>query len=68
MNILDYKSDEFNKDTWLDIMYQKQLDVAIKYEEIEGLPRFPLSIDPKSSQIVFKKFLYRVSEELRRIL
>ncbi|WP_299996792.1 hypothetical protein [uncultured Clostridium sp.] len=68
MNILDYKSDEFNKDTWLTEMYNKQLSVAIKYEEIEDLPRFPLSIDSKSSQIVFKKFLYRVSEELRRIL
>lgn len=64
MNILDYKSDEFNKDTWLTEMYNKQLNVAIKYKDIERLPKWPLSIDAKSSQVVFKDFLYRISEEL----
>lgn len=64
MNILDYKSEDFNSETWLDIMYEKQLNVAIKYKDIEGLPQWPLSLDPKSSQVVFKDFLYRISEEL----
>lgn len=64
MNILDYRSDEFNKDTWLTDMYNKQLNVAIKYKDIERLPNWPLSLDPKSSQVVFKDFLYRISEEL----
>lgn len=64
MNILDYKSDEFNKDTWLNEMYEKQLNVAKKYKDIERLPGWPLSIDAKSSQVVFKDFLYRISEEL----
>ena len=64
INILDYEGDEFNSDTWLDVMYQKQLNVAIKYKDIEGLPQWPLSLDPKSSQVVFKDFLYRISEEL----
>lgn len=64
MNIKDFEPDEFNKETWLDIMYEKQKEVAIKYEDIEGLPRFPLKPELKESQIIFKKFLYRVSEEL----
>ena len=64
MNIKDFEADEFNKDTWLDVMYEKQKGVALKYEDIEGLPRFPLRPEPKESQVVFKKFLYRVSEEL----
>lgn len=64
MNILDYKSDKFNKDTWLNEMYEKQLNVAKKYKDIERLPGWPLSIDAKSSQVVFKDFLYRISEEL----
>ena len=64
MNILDYKSDEFNKDTWLNEVYEKQLNVAKKYKDIERLPGWPLSIDAKSSQVVFKDFLYRISEEL----
>ena len=38
MNILDYKSDEFNKDTWLNEVYEKQLNVAKKYKDIERLP------------------------------
>lgn len=65
MNILDYKSDDFNKDTWLEEMYNKQLGVAKKYKDIERMPDWPFSIDSRVGQVWGKDFLYRILEEIQ---
>lgn len=67
MNILDIGVDErknFNKDTWLTDMYNKQMEIAIKYKDIERMPDWPMSIDSRIGQVWGKDFINRVNEEL----
>ena len=64
MNILDFEADEFNKNTWLKDMYNKQKEIAEKYKEIEGMPNLPMNINTKDGQIFMKKMIYRTIEEL----
>lgn len=65
MNILDFTSDDFNKDSWIKDMYEKQEIVAKKYKDIERMPDYPMSIDSRNGQIWGKDFLYRILEEIQ---
>lgn len=64
MNILDYEADEFNKDTWLKDMYDRQYKVYEKYKEIEGMPSEFKSIQTRETQKWMKDFINRINEEV----
>lgn len=64
MNILDFEAGEFNKETWLDDVFAKQLSVTRKYAEIEGMPDFPMNVNTRVGQKWFKDFLWRTTEEI----
>lgn len=49
---------------YLEKMFDLQKDLMEGYIRIEGLPRYPLSIHSKKSQVVLKDFASRVTEEL----
>ncbi len=46
------------------LIWQLQLELLGKYQEIEGLPLWPLNLDTKDNQELMKDFLARVVEEL----
>ena len=64
MNILDYEADEFNKETWLKDMYDRQYKVYEKYKEIEGMPKEFKSIQTRETQKWMKDFINRINEEV----
>lgn len=49
---------------YLEKIYQLQLGLIDHYIGIEGLPKYPLNVNTKSSQTLIKDFVGRVIEEL----
>lgn len=49
---------------FLEKMFDLQKELMEGYIRIEGLPRYPLNINSKKSQVVLKDFASRVTEEL----
>lgn len=64
MNILDFQAPDFNKETWLAEVFEKQLGVMHKYAEIEKMPDWPLNVNTREGQKWFKDFLWRTTEEI----
>lgn len=55
---------EVKNGAYLEKMFDLQKDLMEGYIRIEGLPRYPLNIHSKKSQIVLKDMASRVTEEL----
>lgn len=55
---------EVEKRAFLEKMFDLQKELMEGYIRIEGLPRYPLNINSKKSQVVLKDFASRVTEEL----
>lgn len=51
-------------DNSLKCMFERQLELLIHYQKIEGMPTFPLDINTFESQRWLKDFLWRTFEEL----
>lgn len=49
---------------YLKKMYDLQMELLEGYLKIEGLPRWPLNINSRKSQVILKDFAARVPEEL----
>lgn len=63
MNIHDFQAPAFNEN-WLDEIFEKQTNLILKYQEIEDMPDWPMSIHTRVSQKWIKDFLWRVTEEM----
>lgn len=64
MNIQDVKDLEVPKvDIWR-AMEERQLELMVKYREIESIPDWPLQFQNRESQRWFKDFLWRIHEEI----
>src|SRR3990167_4279630 len=63
MNINDVDQVPIDKDR-LDAIFERQMELIIKYKDIEGMPDFPMDIDSKVGQRWFKDFYWRCTEEL----
>lgn len=50
--------------TFLEHIYELQKGLIDHYVKIEGLPQYPIDVNPKKSQILIKDFVGRVIEEL----
>lgn len=50
--------------TFLEHIYELQKVLIDHYVKIEGLPQYPIDVNPKKSQILIKDFVGRVIEEL----
>jgi len=48
----------------LPTIFKAQEQLLLKYKEIEGIPDWPMPFQSKDSQIWFKDFLWRTTEEL----
>lgn len=55
---------EVQNGAYLEKMFDLQKDLMEGYIRIEGLPRYPLNIHSKKSQVVLKDMASRVTEEL----
>ena len=68
MNIQDIKTEEIKvPEQQKDIMPQillAQRDLMVKYQEIEGMPDWPIPFQDKQSQRWIKDFLWRITEEI----
>lgn len=63
MNINDFKAPEFTPN-WLEDIFARQTALIDKYQEIEKMPEWPMSIHTRDGQKWIKDFLWRTSEEL----
>lgn len=50
--------------TFLEHIYELQKGLIDHYVKIEGLPQYPIDVNPKKSQVLIKDFVGRVIEEL----
>lgn len=51
-------------DKYLEKIYELQKELVDHYVKIEGLPQYPINVNPKKSQVLIKDFVGRVIEEL----
>lgn len=63
MNINDFQAPEFTPN-WLEDIFTRQTQLINKYQEIEQMPEWPMSIHTRGGQKWIKDFLWRTSEEL----
>jgi len=64
MNIEDVKENPGRVENHLKHIFDKQEELMEKYQEIEGLPEWPVSIDLAENQVVIKDFKQRGMEEI----
>ncbi len=68
MNIKDVDEKDINVPEepcmFLPGMIAEQKDLLLKYKEIEGIPDWPMPFQDKQSQVWFKSFLWRTTEEI----
>lgn len=53
---------------YLEGIFETQLQLTLKYQEIEGMPPFPFDINSVEGQIWIKDFLWRSTEEVAEAL
>jgi len=63
MNINDVENVPQVEDKLIAII-NKQKELMSKYQQIEGMPNYPMDIDSKESQKWFKDFFWRIIEEI----
>lgn len=66
MDIRDVKQEPpvIEDGKYLEKIYELQKELLDSYINIEGLPRYPIDVNTKSSQVILKDFVGRVIEEL----
>ena len=65
MNVEDVKDfEEVSVHDILPKIEERQTELMKKYQDIEGLPDWPMEIDAQDTQIWIKDFLWRTTEEL----
>lgn len=64
MDSRDIKEEPVSTKSKLEQIYSLQKELIDKYITIESLPKYPIDINAKKSQSIFKDFIGRVIEEL----
>ena len=66
MDARDIKANapEVKDHRYLEKIYELQKELIDHYVKIEGLPPYPINVNPKKSQVLIKDFVGRVIEEL----
>lgn len=69
MNIADIKDiPHVEPEEYLHKIFERQLELLLKYKEIEGIPQWPFDLDNASHQAWLKDFLWRTTEEIAESL
>jgi hypothetical protein len=63
MNIKDVEHIEI-KDDRLEAIFKRQLELTVRYKEMEKMPDFPMNPHVFESQLWFKEFAWRFTEEI----
>lgn len=64
MDIRDITQEPEKTDNKLKTIFSLQKELLNHYQKIEGLPKYPIEVNVKSSQIILKDFIGRITEEL----
>ena len=64
MDIRDITQEPEKTDNKLKTIFSLQKELLNHYQKIEGLPKYPIEVNVKASQIILKDFIGRITEEL----
>ena len=64
MDIRDITQEPEKTDNKLKTIFSLQKELLNHYQKIEGLPKYPIEVNVKASQVILKDFIGRITEEL----
>ena len=64
MDIRDITQEPEKTDNKLKTIFSLQKELLNHYQKIEGLPKYPIEVNVKASQMILKDFIGRITEEL----